>query len=136
MNLFAFAQSTQAVLFKAIAKDGVSVIEFVFSRNIFIGGSAAIIMCFIKKNPIKELPRALYWDMFFRSFVGHVCVGLLNLSVTYLPMGTAMILFQMNPFWIALLACIVLRERIRLIEIVGIFICFGGVIMISLSKAK
>ena len=108
----------------------------VFSRNIFIGGSAAIIMCVIKKNPIKMLPRRLYRDMFIRSLAGHFFVAFLNLSVTYLPMSTAMILFQLNPFWIAILACLVLRERIRLIEIVGIFVCFGGVIMISLSKAK
>ena len=41
----------------------------------------------------------------------------------------------MNPFWISILACVLLKERIRLIEIIGIFICFGGVIMIATSKA-
>jgi len=42
----------------------------------------------------------------------------------------------MNPFWIAILACLLLRERIRLIEIIGIIVCFGGVILIATSKAN
>ena len=53
-----------------------------------------------------------------------------------LPVSTTMILFQMNPFFVAILACVVLGERIRLIEIIGIIICFGGVVMIALSKAE
>ena len=41
----------------------------------------------------------------------------------------------MNPFWIAILACIILKERIQFIEIIGIVVCFGGVVMITYSKS-
>ena len=40
----------------------------------------------------------------------------------------------MNPFWTAILACILLGERILVVEIIGITICFVGVVLISLSK--
>ena len=60
----------------------------------------------------------------------------MNVAMTLLPMSTAMILFQMNPFWIAILACIMLGERIRLVEILGIVVCFCGVVIIALSKAE
>ena len=60
----------------------------------------------------------------------------MNVAMTMLPISTAMILFQMNPFFIAILACVMLRERIRPIEIIGMIICFCGVVIISLSKAE
>lgn len=136
MNLFAISATIQAALFKYVAKDGVSVIEFSFFRNVFIGGIASFQVCYKKTNPFVGFPKALIKDLLIRSWAGQTTFALLNLSVTMLPMGTAMIIFQMNPFWIAILACILLRERIRLIEIVGIIVCFGGVIMIATSKAN
>ena len=47
-----------------------------------------------------------------------------------------MILFQINPFWVTILACLLLKEKVRLIEILGIFVCFGGVIMIGFAKQQ
>ena len=47
-----------------------------------------------------------------------------------------MILFQTNTFWVAVLACFLLRERVRLAEIIGIFVCFGGVVMIGFAKQE
>ena len=41
----------------------------------------------------------------------------------------------MSPFWTAILARFVLRERIQLVEVLGIFVCFGGVTMIAISKS-
>ena len=67
---------------------------------------------------------------------GQITFAILNYSFTLLPMGTATILIQTNPFWISILACVLLREKIRLIDILGIFVCFGGVTMIAMSKAQ
>ena len=60
----------------------------------------------------------------------------MNVAVTLLPTSTAMILFQMSPFFIAIFAFFILGERIHLIEIIGIVICFGGIVMITLSKTE
>ena len=135
MNLFAFSATVQGALFKYVAKDGVSIIEFCFIRNIWIGGLASIQSCYKKINPFRGFPRNLIKDLIIRSLAGQITFALLNYSFTLLPMSTATILIQTNPFWISILACLLLHERIRLIEILGIFICFGGVVMIAISKA-
>ena len=48
MNLFAISATAQGTMFKYIAKEGVSVIEFTLFRNIAIGAYAAIIVCYLK----------------------------------------------------------------------------------------
>ena len=42
MNLFALSATVQGALFKYVAKEGVSVIEFCFFRNLWIGGLATV----------------------------------------------------------------------------------------------
>lgn len=135
MNLFALSATVQGAMFKYVAKEGVSVIEFSLFRNIWIGGFALIQMCYKKMNPFKDFPRSLVKDLIIRSMAGQTTFVLLNYSVTLLPMSTALILMQTNPFWISILACLLLKEQIRMIEILGIFACFGGVVMIAMSKA-
>ena len=70
MNLFALSATIQAALFKHVAKEGVSVIEFTFMRNVWIGGIAAIQMCYKRVNPFKGFPKALIKDLIIRSFAG------------------------------------------------------------------
>lgn len=135
MNSFALCTTIQGVMFKYVAKQGVSVIEFSFFRNAWIAVVALIQACYKKLNPYKGFPKSLVKDLMVRSIVGQITFALLNISLTLLPISTALIIIQTNPFWISILACLMLRERIRLIEIVGIFVCFGGVTMVALSKA-
>lgn len=42
----------------------------------------------------------------------------------------------MHPFWTSILAFLLLKERIKAIEILGILICFGGVIMIGFARQE
>lgn len=93
MNLFAVSATIQAALFKYVAKDGVSVIEFSFFRNVMIGGVASFQVCYKKTNPFVGFPKSLIKDLLIRSWAGQTTFALLNLSVTMLPMGTAMIIF-------------------------------------------
>lgn len=92
MNLFALSATVQASLFKSVAKDGVSVIEFCFLRNVSIGSVAAYQMCYKKMNPFRGFPKALIKDLIIRSFAGQITFALMNYAVTLLPIGTAMIL--------------------------------------------
>jgi len=70
MNLFAISATIQSSMFKYVANDGVSVIEFCLLRNITIGGLAAILMCCKKENPFKGFPKALIKDLVVRSLAG------------------------------------------------------------------
>ena len=60
-----------------------------------------------------------------------------SLAVTMAPMSLVMVLWQTSPFWISILAYIILKEPIILVEMIGICICFGGVGAIaSQSRAQ
>ena len=53
------------------------------------------------------------------------------------PISLVTVLWQTSPFWISILAYIMLKEPIVLVEIIGICICFGGVGAIaSQSRAQ
>lgn len=68
--MFALSATIQAVLFKYVAKEGVSIIEFCFVRNVWIGGFAAIQACYKHLNPFKGFPMELLRDLILRSFAG------------------------------------------------------------------
>lgn len=136
INLFALTITLQAAIFKHLNRKGVSIIEYIFVRNIWIGGVAGIQAYFKKMNPFRRFPTHLMKDLIARSFAGQITLALLNVTVTLLPMGTAMILIQSNPFWMSILACLMLNERIRPIEIGGIIVCFVGVLLIAYSKSE
>ena len=80
------------MLFKYIAKDGVSVIEFSFFRNLWIGGVATIQTCYKRENPFRGFPKHLIKDLLIRSANGQISFALMNFAVTLIPMSTAMIL--------------------------------------------
>ena len=137
MNCFALFSITSGAMFKWVAEDGtVSVIELFFFRNVCIGALACSIVLCKRQNPFKGFQKALYKDLVIRSLVGHLNFALYNLAFTLLPMSFVVIIMQTSPFWTSILACCCLNESIRLIEIIGIFICFGGIVMIAISNSQ
>lgn len=73
-------------------------------------------------------------DLIIRVAAGQLTFGMINFAISLISIGTAFILFETNSFWVAILACVVLRERVRLIEVIGICISFAGVVMIGFGK--
>ena len=57
---------------------------------------------------------------------------LLNLAVTMAPLALVMVIWQMNPFWISILASFLLMEPIIMIELVGMIFCFTAVVLITM----
>ena len=136
MNIFAISATGQGVIFKYVAKQGVSIIEYMFFRNFCIGTIAGMQLCYSKRSPINGIPPESVKDLIVRCIAGQVTFALINYTITLISMGTSLILFQTNPFWVSILACLLLSEKIKLVEILGIFVCFGGVIMIAFAKQQ
>ena len=63
---------------------------------------------------------------------GQVNFFLLNLAVSMAPLSLVMVIWQMNPFWISIIAFFLLAEPIIMIELVGMVFCFGAVVLIAL----
>lgn len=136
MNIFAITLTGQGVIFKYASKQGVSVVEYIAIRNITLGLVACMQLCYSKRNPITAVPNDHIKFLIMRCIFGQITIALINFTITLISIGTSLILFQTNPFWVSILACLILHERIKLVEILGIFVCFGGVIMIALAKQE
>ena len=128
--------ASTGVFFKKAAISGVSVIEFWFFSNLFVSIASTLQLLYKKMNPFKGMTKTILKDIIVRTVSGQSAFILLFQSVTLLPISTSNILFNLYPFWINILACILLRERLRIVDILGIIICFGGVVMIAVSKNK
>jgi drug/metabolite transporter (DMT)-like permease len=57
-------------------------------------------------------------------------MGLLFLSMLYISPSSAAVLLFTNPLWVALLSPIVLKEKIRTPQYIGLFLGFLGVILL------
>ena len=135
-NLACIGGASTGVFFKKAAISGVSVIEFWFFSNLFVTIASSLQLLYKKMNPFKGITKTILKDIIIRTVSGQSAFILLFQSVTLLPISTSNILFNLYPFWINILACVLLRERLRIVDILGIVICFGGVIMIAVSKNK
>lgn len=113
-----------------------SVIEFWFFSNLFVSIASTLQLLYKKMNPFKGMTKTILKDIIVRTVSGQSAFILLFQSVTLLPISTSNILFNLYPFWINILACILLKERLRVVDILGIIICFGCVVMIAVSKSK
>jgi len=136
MNFFALFGVAQGVLFKIVYKQGVQIFEYMFFRNVCVFLVAVAQLCHKRVNPFRGISGGVAGDIMIRVTAGQLTFGIVVYCMSIMPIGTAMIIFQINPFWVSVLACLLLKERIRPIEILGMLICFGGVIMIAFAKQE
>mmetsp|Transcript_5812 Transcript_5812/g.4138 ORF Transcript_5812/g.4138 Transcript_5812/m.4138 type:complete len:113 (-) Transcript_5812:78-416(-) len=112
MNGFCLALVAQSIIFKFLMTEGVKVIDFVFFRNL----CNIITMMFVLKagghRPFADVPRKRYLDLFVRSLSGTISFFLFTYNLKLIPMGIHMIIFQTNPFWLALLGYLVNRDAV------------------------
>ncbi len=69
--------------------------------------------------------------LIFRGLAGTGALLCFFWALARLPLAEATVLFYMSPVFTAVLAAIFLRERLRLLEIVGIVISFVGVALVA-----
>ena len=68
-----------------------------------------------------------------RTLTGQANFVLLNIAAPLAPLALIMVFWQTAPFWVSVVAFFILRERIFPLEILGMVICFTGVIVIALQ---
>ena len=84
-----------------------------------------------KKNPIRDFPKGKCCLVAMRSLLG--TSGFLGITITLMliPLSLNAILFNLSPFWISILAWIVNKDKMSIVEIVAMVLCFLGVIGIT-----
>ena len=133
---------TMAVVVAAIAnlffKDcmlaGVNILEVGFSRAIVMCAIfSPMIRWYFKKNFFEGIPKREKGFLLGRAFMGQISFLAFIFSLQVLPMATAATLFHINTMLIAILAYIALKESLHYIEIIGLVLCFVGVVIIERS---
>ncbi len=74
--------------------------------------------------------------MIVRSFVGQMGFLFFNAGLIYAPVSLIFIIFNTNPFIISLLGLILNGEPIHRFEIIGMILCFIGLILVSWSTVS
>ena len=137
MNIFVIISKSQKALFKHIAADDVSVIEFCFFRSCWLLLATCLKFACKRQNPFSNfLPKGARRDMFVRSLSGQLTFALENLSFTMIPISTAFIMIGVTPFWVVMLAVCILGDSILDIEVIGIMIVSFGLFLITFSWYK
>lgn len=72
--------------------------------------------------------------LWYRSFFGTIGFTCFLFALSYLPMGIHMILFNTSPFIASFVGWIMLGERPQRLDLICMVVCFGGILVIALSK--
>jgi len=99
----------------------------------------ALILVYSQNIDLKNLPEEKpksYWIkiMIMRSCVGQLGFLFFNVGLMYAPVSLCFIIFNTNPFIISLLGLILNGEPIYRPEIIGMILCFCGLILVSWSN--
>ena len=63
--------------------------------------------------------------------MGHLYFIFMNIAAPLAPLSLVMIFAQTSPFWTTIIAYFVLSEAVIHVEIIGMIICFAGVVAIA-----
>ena len=103
----------------------------------FIASIFFVLIAIFSKNKFK-LPT--FKDAIKILILGWIGISVYNIGVTYgqltISAGTAGMLIGSAPIFTAIIAVVVLRERLSFAEWLGLFIGFIGIILISLGTSK
>ncbi len=110
-----------------ILSDDLSALEIVFFRNLL---GVLMVLAMLKHTPGKFSKDHLGF-LILRGTLGFIAMIMFFYTITAIPLGVAITLNKTSPFFVAILAFILLNEHASKKSIFALFIGFFGVILIS-----
>jgi drug/metabolite transporter (DMT)-like permease len=110
-----------------ILSDDISALEIVFFRNII---GVVLILYALKHTPPKLFSNKIYL-LFTRGMFGFMAMILFFYTITVIPLGEAITLNKTSPFFVSILAFLLLKEKVHKKTVFALFIGFMGVVFIS-----
>jgi drug/metabolite transporter (DMT)-like permease len=86
-------------------------------------------------KPYTDVKKGTFKLQFWRANIAACFFMAYTQSLTLIPIGMAVIILNMAPFWTTLLGRVFNKEKIFLVEILGMFICFSCIIALTLQTA-
>lgn len=107
---------------------GIPLFEKVFFRNLV---SLVIAFYLIKKSAVPLFgQRKSQLALFARAGFGLAGVILNFYAITHLTLADSTMLGKLSPIFVTIMACLFLKEKIDKEQIIGIFITFGGALLV------
>jgi drug/metabolite transporter (DMT)-like permease len=110
--------------------DGVDPIELSTFRLMVNGLSTYFVMKFKFGKSFTDIPKEHYLNMFVRSTTGIFGHLLMVITIQWLPITIFTVLNNLLPFFASVASYFILNEVIDRTEIVGMIICFFGVLIL------
>ena len=89
----------------------------------------------IKGIEVFSMERRICMFLCVRIFFGVTTMSLLTYTVHYVSMSTFTLIINMSPFYVAIFGYYILNESITKIDVILIFIGYGGIYLVCSNKA-
>lgn len=126
MLLSALISALNGALAKILSQD-LSAMEIVFFRNMI---GVALILYALRHTP-PTLTGGKWYMLILRGLFGFSAMILFFYTITTIPLGEAITLNKTSPFFVTILAAILLKERLQGSTLLALIIGFVGVILIA-----
>jgi len=103
MNFFCLCTTVLGCVFKSLAAEGVSNLDFAVFRALVGLLCISLYNWYLGSKPWRELPPKHYVKMLIRSLLETLEFILYTYIITILPLTLATVVFQTNPFWMSVL---------------------------------
>jgi drug/metabolite transporter (DMT)-like permease len=86
-----------------------------------------------RRGAAGDRPRAIHWRAAF--IIGAAMLfggnGLVSIAEQRVPSGLAALILASIPLWMVVIRALVLRERVRWVEVAGLVVGFGGIVLLA-----
>ena len=94
---------------------------------------ATITILIEKRHPIREFPTDFKLTLWIRVCLGQIAYLLFYTAVAMVPLTLINVISKLEAFFVFILGYLINGERIVPIEVLGILICFGTVVVLSMT---
>jgi len=122
----ALISALNGALTKILSED-ISALEIVFFRNLF---GIAIILYTLKHTPPKLTGGKIHL-LFTRGLFGFMAMILFFYTIAVIPLGEAITLNKTSPFFVSILAFVIMKEHLTRRIVFALFLGFLGTVFIT-----
>ena len=84
-----------------------------------------------RKNPFANFQWDKKWPLLARLLSGQANFLFIMMAAVLLPIGILTVIFNLKPFWFAILGYAFFKEDISKVELMGMSLCFGALILMT-----
>eukprot|EP00347_Sterkiella_histriomuscorum_P015471 403356903 len=135
LTFLAISNTFVKILFNQ--NNGINVLEILLIRGIFaIVLNQIIILAFYRDVSIFKLNRDEVHKLLQRAAFSYMAWVLQFYSINYLPLGLVNIIQNLIPIFTSIFAYLILRETLKMLEIINILVSLTGVIFVVIYSTE